>query len=141
MKQVRHEKLEKVAEGGEGITAWLVGLALFGAAILVIFGGIWLTNIPQATDDGAAEEGPNVQALVLLAVVVIAAAVTLAGQAWLLVIAFKSSLLHGLLCMTPYQLYFVITRWDDCKSPFLLSLVSALISSVVYLAFSQSVSQ
>lgn len=53
-----------------------------------------------------------------------------AAWIWIVVIAFSESLLSGLLCLLcgPYALYYAITRWGECKTPFLASLLCGIIS-------------
>ena len=48
-------------------------------------------------------------------------AAVIAFSIWLLVIAFQEDVLQGLLSLfVPfYVLYYVITRWETCKNPFL----------------------
>lgn len=40
---------------------------------------------------------------------------------WIVVIAFSEDIVSGLLCLIcgPYSIYYAITRWEDCKTPFL----------------------
>ena len=45
IKQVRHEKIDKIAEFGEGYTSWLVSLVLFGMAATLVAGGIYYVSI------------------------------------------------------------------------------------------------
>lgn len=41
MKQVKHEKIEKLAEGGEEYTSWILGLVLFGVVGIVMAIGVY----------------------------------------------------------------------------------------------------
>ena len=45
MKDVRHEKVDKIAETGEGYTSWMVGLVLFATAAGLVAGGIYYVSI------------------------------------------------------------------------------------------------
>ena len=55
---------------------------------------------------------------------------------WLIVVAFRESALHGLLCwFVPfYAIYYAITRWEDCKRPALgiLSGVAVGVAGAVF---------
>ena len=43
----------------------------------------------------------------------------LAGGIWILIIAFSSSVIRGILCLIVpfYNLYFMISRWNDFEHP------------------------
>ena len=60
----------------------------------------------------------------------------------LIIIAFQESVLWGLLYLfLPFaNLYFIITRWPECKSPFLKTLIAIpfLIVGAVMIASSSS---
>ena len=45
MRQVRHEKIDKIAETGEGYTSWMVGLVLFATAAGLVAGGLYYVSI------------------------------------------------------------------------------------------------
>ncbi|HEX4494811.1 MAG TPA: hypothetical protein VIE43_04000 [Thermoanaerobaculia bacterium] len=52
----------------------------------------------------------------------------LIGGLWLLVTAFRVSILWGVVCLIPFgALLFAVTHWEDAKEPFLTSLVGTLI--------------
>ena len=59
---------------------------------------------------------------------VIGMILALIGGLWLLVTAFRVSILWGLVCLIPFGgLVFVVTHWDESKEPFLTSLVGCVI--------------
>jgi predicted Zn finger-like uncharacterized protein len=60
-------------------------------------------------------------ALILMAVAYL---VMLAGGLWGLIVAFRESIVCGLLCLFIgiYALYYLITRWDEMKYPFLVQI-------------------
>jgi len=65
--------------------------------------------------------------------------VALVGGIWLLVLAFKESLVWGLVCFfcPIVSLYFAITRWEKAKKPFLIEvggIVAAAIGNGLMLA-------
>jgi hypothetical protein len=65
-------------------------------------------------------------------IVMLGVAISLIGGIWLLVEAFKTSILWGLGCLliTPVSLVFIFVHWDRAKSPFILQLIGiALILS------------
>ncbi|HOY21876.1 MAG TPA: hypothetical protein PK002_01920 [Cellvibrio sp.] len=58
------------------------------------------------------------------------------GGLWLIIEAFKTSILWGLGCLiiTPVSLVFIFVHWDKAKSPFILQLVGlALIIANAFL--------
>ena len=59
-------------------------------------------------------------------ILIIAGIMLLVYSIKLIIIAFQESILWGLLYLfLPFaNLYFIITRWPECKSPFLRSLVA-----------------
>jgi hypothetical protein len=50
---------------------------------------------------------------------------SLAGNIWMLVVAFKEKLAQGLFCLLVpcYAFYYIITRWEDTKGAFMLMLL------------------
>jgi hypothetical protein len=55
----------------------------------------------------------------------------LAGGIWLIVVAFKESILWGILCFIPcVNIIFALTHWEKAKKPFLVLLVGAALASV-----------
>ncbi|MEN6670460.1 hypothetical protein AAJP47_08810 [Psychrobacter sp. B38] len=61
-----------------------------------------------------------------IVIVVIASIMCLIYSIKLIIIAFQESVLWGLLYLFfPFaNLYFIITRWQECKSPFLKTLIA-----------------
>ncbi len=51
---------------------------------------------------------------------------------WMLIIAFQEGALQGILYMfVPfYSLYYVISRWEKCKQPFLYSLAGLAVAII-----------
>ena len=166
MNQVGHEKGEKVAEGGEGVTSWLVGLLLFGSALLVILTAIYSSRVSGVAklaearkqlkiklgrdpDDkelakelkmnpeqlkllkaGNNVKGPSGITIAKGALLAITTSLVCVTWLWLLVIAFKEAVIHGVASLITgglYQLYYVITRWEKCKPPFLIFVVCILL--------------
>lgn len=166
MKQVGHEKGEKVAEGGEGVTSWLVGLLLFGFALLVILTALYTSRVSGVAklaeakkqlkikldrdpDDaelakhlkmtpeqlkllkaGNNVQGPSGITIARGALLAITSSLVCVTWLWLLVIAFKEAVIHGVASLITgglYQLYYVITRWEKCKPPFLIFVVCILL--------------
>ncbi len=63
-------------------------------------------------------------------------AILVIGGFWLIIEAFKTSILWGLGCLiiTPVSLVFIFVHWDKAKSPFILQLVGlALIIANAFL--------
>lgn len=63
-------------------------------------------------------------------------AILVIGGLWLIIEAFKTSILWGLGCLiiTPVSLVFIFVHWDRAKSPFILQLVGlALIIANAFL--------
>jgi hypothetical protein len=59
---------------------------------------------------------------------VIGMILALIGGLWLLVTAFRVSILWGIVCLIPFGgLVFVVTHWEEGKEPFLTSLVGGVI--------------
>ena len=52
-----------------------------------------------------------------------------AAWIWIVVIAFGEDIFSGLLCLIcgPYSLYYAITRWEECKTPFLASIAFSIL--------------
>ncbi len=57
---------------------------------------------------------------------------TLVCGIWMLVIAFQEGVVQGLLYLfVPfYAIYYLITRWEQCKKPFLYSLAGVGVAIV-----------
>ena len=163
MKQVSHEKGEKVAEGGEGVTSWLVGLLLFGFALLVLLIAVYTSRLSgiselaeakkqlkeqlgrDPTDKQLAEhleitveelkagnivDGPSGLKIAKGALLAITTTLVCVTWLWLLVIAFKEAVIHGVASLITaglYQVYYVITRWEKCRPPFLIFIVCILL--------------
>lgn len=54
--------------------------------------------------------------------------IALIGGLWLLIVAFRTSILWGLACFIPFvSLIFVFTHWEESKAPFLTSLLGAIL--------------
>ena len=58
--------------------------------------------------------------------------IAMVGGIWILVIAFQESVLWGLLCLfcNIISLYYVITRWEKSKKPFLIELGGAVLCAI-----------
>jgi hypothetical protein len=58
--------------------------------------------------------------------------VAVAGGIWLLVVAFKESLVWGLVCLLcpPAPIVFAIMHWEKAKKPFLIELCGAVLASI-----------
>jgi hypothetical protein len=62
---------------------------------------------------------------VALVPVGLGALLTLVGGVWFLIVAFSDSAVQGLLCLLIpfYNLYYLITHFEECKQPFFLQLI------------------
>lgn len=70
------------------------------------------------------------------AIVMLGTALLLIGGIWLIVEAFKTSILWGLGCLliTPVSLIFTFVHWDRASNPFILQLIGlALVISPKFL--------
>jgi hypothetical protein len=69
--------------------------------------------------------------------------VTLVGQIWLLVVAFKEDALQGILCLfVPfYVVYFLITHFEEAKRPFFVWLVGIVVLTMSFCAGGGSASR
>ncbi|UCB42638.1 MAG: hypothetical protein JSV77_09315 [Dehalococcoidales bacterium] len=65
----------------------------------------------------------------LIILAVIGGVIYVASGIWLLIISFNESMQHGCLSMIIpfYSLYYVITRWDKSKKPFVIGLVGLVL--------------
>ena len=78
---------------------------------------------------------------IFLKIIIIAGFIlTTAASVWLLIVAFRESLLHGLLMLFIggiYAFIFTILYWEDAKKPFLLAILggSICIASVCFAPF------
>ena len=63
---------------------------------------------------------------------VVGAVVALAGGIWLLVVAFKESILWGIGCLLVpcVGLVFAIMHWEKAKKPFLIELAGVALASI-----------
>ncbi|MFC2172842.1 hypothetical protein ACFLU6_09455 [Acidobacteriota bacterium] len=54
------------------------------------------------------------------------------GAIWIIVLAFKHSILWGILCLIfgPCQIIFAIMNWGVCKKPFLIMVVGLILMIV-----------
>ena len=127
----------------------LFGLLGLGVAFVIITGGIdlsigsvvalvgvllpWLLVYPAATSGDAT---PRVLLGILAWVIAMVAGI------WLVVIAFRERALHGILVLLVpfYAVYYAVTRWDRCATPFILALVSQvnLLTGIVLTTFNLS---
>jgi len=69
---------------------------------------------------------PLVGVLSLIGIVVACVVIQTAGALWLLAIAFQEDAFQGLLFLfLPfYAFYYLVTRWGECRPPFMLCIVS-----------------
>ena len=69
-----------------------------------------------------------------------AVVLALAGEIWVLVLAFQEKLQQGLLCLLVpcYQLYYIFSRWEETRGAFILQMLPAA-NMVVAAARSRSV--
>jgi predicted Zn finger-like uncharacterized protein len=102
-----------------------VGFTIAGCylalALLVVIGFfIW-----QAAADPPKARSGQIFAIATFFVLGTAYLLSFCGSIWVLVVAFKESLSQGLLCLLVpcYVLYYIFSRWEDTKGPFVLQLL------------------
>ncbi|HBE68206.1 MAG TPA: hypothetical protein DDW52_08670 [Planctomycetaceae bacterium] len=109
------KRKKKKRRTNKGWQAWLTEtdllLKLFGIVGAVSFG---LSAIPV------------LGVVVFILVLVSYAVVQMAGGIWLVVVAFQEEPVQGILyILVPfYALFYLITRWDTCRVPFMMCIVS-----------------
>jgi hypothetical protein len=111
----KKKKKRRWSSSGDVEIPW----AALGITLLLVVGVVF----------AASYMSPGVGAVLSLIVMGICALTSLACGIWLLVIAFQEDVLCGILMLIPivgpfYSLYYIITRWGECKAPFLLNLSS-----------------
>ncbi len=91
------------------------------------------TKIGAVVGAGALVAFGAVDPLGWLIVVVLGSLAYVVGAIWLLVVAFAESVLCGLMCLfVPfYGLYYLMSRWEDTKKPFLIAFSGWLIATGV----------
>ena len=114
MREVREAQQEVVAEGNEGASAWILGIALFAGVAVFIAVGIMISRFAGGGAEGVEGDGSQFLAQAMLW---LSQGMMFCASVWLLAIAFKDQILHGVLMLVcgPYGLVYAIMHWDACK--------------------------